>query len=51
MKATITQVRTVVSFLPMPPSMAILMRYGTASVLSVTTIMATKLKIARARYG
>ena len=48
MKATITQVSTVVSFLPMPPSMAILMRYGTARVLSVTTIIATRLKMARA---
>ena len=51
MKATITQVRTVMFLAPTPPSRAILSRYGTARLESVTTTMATMLKAARRRYG
>ena len=49
MKATMTQVRTVMSLAPMPPSIATLSRYGTARLESVTTTMATMLKAARRR--
>ena len=51
MKATITQVRTVMLPAPIPASMATLRRYGTASPLRVTATMASRLRMARRRYG